>query len=142
MKGRDLLMEWTLRTRDELLTLFATEPEPTADAVLALQEAFVALAERLPEWERQVNQTSQNSHQPPSKEDVFNPPPSNPKSLRGHRGRASGGSSGVPRVPHWKCARNLIRSSLMCRRNVAMWHPLGTSRRSAGRRRYRPAASF
>ena len=41
MKGRDLLMEWTL------------------------QEAFVALAERLPELERQVNQTSQNSHQPP-----------------------------------------------------------------------------
>jgi hypothetical protein len=65
MKGRGLLMEWTLPTRNELLTVFATEPEPTADAVVALQEAFVALAERLPELERQVNQTSQNSHQPP-----------------------------------------------------------------------------
>jgi transposase len=89
-------MEWTLRTRDELLTLFATEPEPTADAVLALQEAFVALAERLPELERQVNQTSQNSHQPPSKDDVFNPPPPKPKSLRGKSGRASGGQVGHP----------------------------------------------
>ncbi|MCL4520704.1 MAG: hypothetical protein M1415_03805 [Firmicutes bacterium] len=47
-------MEWTLRTRDELLTLFATEPEPTADAVLALQEALVALAERMRELDRQA----------------------------------------------------------------------------------------
>ncbi len=69
MKGRDLLMAWILRTRDELLTLFATEPEPTADAVLALQETLVALAERWPELEHRV---SQMSHQPPSTDDIFN----------------------------------------------------------------------
>jgi len=92
-------MEWTLRTRDELLTLFATEPESTADAVLALQDAFIALAERLPELERQVNQTSQNSHQPPSTDDIFNPPPPKPKSLRGHSGRTSGGQVGHPGAP-------------------------------------------
>ena len=73
-------MEWTLRTRDELLTLFATQPESTADAVIALQTAFFAIAQRLPDLERQVHQTSQNSHQPPSKDNVFDPP--TPKSLR------------------------------------------------------------
>ncbi len=60
------LMEWTVRTRDELLTLYATQPESTADAVIALQSAYFAIAQRLPDLERQVHQTSQNSHQPGS----------------------------------------------------------------------------
>ena len=41
------LMEWTVRTRDELLTLYATQPESTADAVIALQSAYFTMAQRL-----------------------------------------------------------------------------------------------
>jgi len=88
-------MESPLRTRNELLTLFATEPESPTEAVLTLQDTFVALVE----LERQVNQTSQNSHPPPSTDGIFNPPPPNPKSLRGHRGRARGGQVGYPGCP-------------------------------------------
>ena len=87
-------MEWTVRTRDELLTLFATQPESTADAVIALQSAYLALAQRLPDLERQVHQTSQNSHQPPSKDNVFDPPA--PKSLRPKSTRPTGGQLGHP----------------------------------------------
>ena len=84
-------MEGTRWTRKELLILFATEPEPTADAVLALQEAFDATKRRIQDLERQIHQNSQNSHKPPST-DVFDRP--NPKSLRKPSGKPSGGQPG------------------------------------------------
>jgi len=60
----------------------------------ALQDAYFAIAQRLPDLERQVHQTSQNSHQPPSKDNVFDPP--TPKSLRSKSTRPSGGPIGHP----------------------------------------------
>lgn len=87
-------MTWTIRTHEELVTLCVTEPEPTANAVFALQSEFLARGERIAELERQVHQTSQNSHQPPSADDPYQPP--TPKSLRTKTGRPSGGQVGHP----------------------------------------------
>lgn len=87
-------------SREQLLGLCAADPERVVDLVFELWDRVAALTQqdqgltqRVQELERQLNQNSRNSHNPPSRDGYQKP---NPKSLREKSDKPSGGQPGHP----------------------------------------------
>src|SRR5208282_6921900 len=87
------LVSLKLFTREELLPLARSHPEVLVDIILALQERWVQLEQRVQELEAQVARNSSNSGKPPSSDGLSKP---SPKSLREPSGRKPGGQPGHP----------------------------------------------
>lgn len=78
-------------TREEAEAIYDAGKERVVEVLMTMSATLAKLERRIEELERQVNQNSQNSHWPPSRD--INKRPA-PKSQRKKTGKPSGGQSG------------------------------------------------